>query len=131
MLVHKPEIEVKGGVKENDTSDRIQAAVKDQLRSESILRITEYKPDVAVASLIYFKQGIGYDKKKKKAVGVPLMYYKFTIRSAYLPEDTYTFEEHGNWITNQQIIERATGRMQRIITKMIGPNIPAERNKFL
>ena len=131
VLVHRTEIEAEDQKSAKETAKRVHQFVIEQVSNDRIIKTTNKKPDVEVFSKIYFKQGLGYDKKKGKPVAVPLFYFEFTVRSSYYPEDNYTFEEHGHWMKNQQIVQQATERIKKIIKNMIGPNIPAERYKYL
>ena len=131
VTVHMPQIESKDPQSAQKTASRVHQFVTDQIRSDRVLLITSRKSDVEVFSKIYFKQGLGFDKKTRRPVPVALFYFETNVQSNYLPEDTYTFEEHGHWMENQQIVQRATERINKIIKNMIGPSIPAERYKFL
>lgn len=134
VSVHMPTIESKKADSAQRTAQRIHQAVCEQLDADRILRVTKQKADkadVEVFPKVYFKQEVGYSKKTKKLVPMYVFYFEFNVRSNYLPEDNYTFEEHGHWIYNQKIVADGTERISKIIKKMIGPNIPAERYKYL
>lgn len=131
VSVHEPQMESKDPQAARKTTARVHQFVCGQIDSDKVLRIASGRPDVEVFSKIYFKQGLGFDKKTRRPVSVAVFYFEFNVRSNYLPEDNYTFEEHGHWMQNQQIVQRASDRIRKVIKNMIGPNIPAERDKYL
>lgn len=131
VSVHMPAIEAKKADSAQRTAKRIHQAVCEQLDADRILRVKKQKADVEVFPKVYFKEEVGYNKKTKKLVPMYVFYFEFNVRSNYLPEDNYTFEEHGHWIYNQKVVADGTDRISKIIKKMIGPNIPAERHKYL
>ena len=130
VAVHTPQIEADDQKVGQKTCSLVHKFVSEQISSDKILRIASENSDVDVFSKLYIKQGLGFDKKTRKPVPVPVFYFEYNVRSNYLPEDTFTYEEHGHWMENQQIVQRATEHINKIIKNRIGPNIPAERHKF-
>lgn len=54
-----------------------------------------------------------------------------TVRSNYLSKDVYTIEEKDNFFFNERVLKRSVERINDVITKTIGRNIPADRKRFL
>ena len=87
--------------------------------------------DVDIFSESYFEESQAFNTHTRKMVTMNAFHFKVAIRSNYLPEDRCTIVESGNWYENERIIQRAAARVRAIIKTRIGPNIPAERYKYL
>ncbi len=134
VMVHEPALGPKmaGNAKDaKQTRQRMQKFIAEKINADQTIRVTSRMADVDIFPQSYFAETRAFNTQTRRMVKVKAFHFKVDIQSKYLPEDHYIIEESGHWFENEQVILRATLRAGKIIRTMIGPNIPAERYKYL
>lgn len=80
--------------------------------------------DVEVVTRAYIKEIYGINKKTGKPDKMPALVYEATITSNHLPAE-YTVKESGHILRNPQVTQRFAERVKAVITRKIGPDLPA------
>ena len=109
----------------------VSKTIAEKINAHRLIRNVNRDADVEVYTKAYFKELTGFQKGTLKPVRMMAFVLEATVRSNYLSKDLYTIEEKDNWILNEMVVKRAVERINDVITRKIGQNIPADRKRFL
>ena len=109
----------------------VSKTIAEKIDAHRLIRKVNRDADVEVYTKAYFKELSGFQKGTLKPVRMVAFVVEATVRSNYLSKDVYTIEEKDNWMFNERVVQRAVERINDVITKTIGRNIPADRKQFL
>jgi len=99
----------------------LSAFLKKPLSPESV------NADVSVVSKAYLKEKVGISKKTGKPGKMVAVVFEADITSHFLPQ-TFRVKESGHILRNTEVTKRFAAKVQKIILKEIGPNIPQDRS---
>ena len=109
----------------------VSKTIAEKIGAHRLIQKVNRGADVEVYTKAYFKELSGFQKGTLKPVKIVAFVVEATVRSNYLSKDVYTIEEKDNFIFNERVLKRAVDRINEVITRRIGQNIPADRKLFL
>jgi hypothetical protein len=134
VMIHEPAFDPQMDRTVDDphrSKERMAQWLARTISADDTLQVTPQLADVDIFSQSYFKVSKTFNIQTHRMSETNVFHFRVDIHSRYLPEDRYSIEETGHWFESERIIQRAARRVGKIIKTMIGPNIPAERYKYL